>query len=345
MPYLARMISGIPSVSLRAFVAVLAAASVLFSCQLSADSVATQPVGFYKFHAIAGTNTFTPALVTTSEFQSTMTSYAQGPTTAAITQSNATWTTNQFAEYSSGKPQYYIEILDSGATQGLVFDIKTNTTNTLTVYNSLKPLSANGVSQTASYVIRKHATLGTIFPNSGGANTSGVTAYDDSVDMYFSNGTTSNFYTDGSHWYNSKDNTPADNQIVPPGQGFVLNVLLTKDIQMGNLISTVLSGPLQVPAYNIAVNIMGLVSPSVGSSTTLGNIGLKTVFAAYDDGVTLYQNGSFSPLTSSYYDGINLRDNNTNLITDNTPFSLTTAVVINVAVSKYITLPSQYTNN
>jgi hypothetical protein len=334
------MIIGTPSLSMRAFCAALLAASAIFSSQLAADSVVTQPVGFYKFHALAGSNTFTPSLVAASEFQSTMTSYTQGASTAVITQSNASWTANQFAEYSASKPAYYIEILDSGATQGLIFDIKGNTTTTLTIYNSIKNLSTNGVSQTASYVIRKHATLGALFPS-----TSGIAAYDDSVDLYFLDGTTTNFYWDGSHWYDNINNTNSDNQIVSPGQGFILNVAATKDIQTGSSISTVLSGPLKVPASSVAVNIMGPVNPSVGSNSTLSNLGLKTTLSAYDDGVTVYQNGSFNPVTSSYFDGANLLDNITNAVTDNTPVALTTAVVINVNVTKYITFPSQYTNN
>jgi uncharacterized protein (TIGR02597 family) len=342
------MITGTPSLSMRAFCAALLAASAIFSSQLAADSVVTQPVGFYKFHAVAGTNTFTPALVTASEFQSTMTSYTQGATTAVITQSNAAWTANQFAEYSAGKPAYYIEILDAGTTQGLMFDIQGNTTTTLTVYNSLKNLSTNGVSQTASYVIRKHATLAALFPNSGGVNTSGIaTDGSESVDLYFSNGTTANFYPSGAHWYNSDTNALADNQIVQPGQGFILNASANKDIQIGSSVSTVLSGSLKVPAYNVAVNIIGLVNPSPGTNSTLGSLGLQSSFASDgSDSVTLYQNGSnFTQLTNSYSDGTNLRDSDTNSITTNTSIALTTAVVVNVGASKYVTLPSQYTNN
>jgi hypothetical protein len=340
LPYDFTMISGTPLPSARGLCAALLAATAIFSSQLCADSVVTDAVGFYKYHAVAGSNTFTTGFVAAKQFQGIMTSYGQGATnsTSVITQSNATWTANQFAQSSSGSPVYYIEILDAGATQGLILDIKGNTATTLEVYGNM---AANGVSGTASYLIRKHATLGTIFPNG-----TGFSVYVDSVTMYLPNGTSANYLTDGTQWINVATGLNADNQIVYPGQGLVLVVGSEKYIQIGSSeLNTVKTGPVKVAVYPGAVNLIGLINPTADTNSILGNMGFQSSFSLYGDSAIVFNSGNFSWVTNSLYDGSSMLDVATGLNSNSTPVANTTAVVVSVGQPKYITLPSQYTNN
>ncbi|MEM9478343.1 MAG: hypothetical protein AAGA58_01635 [Verrucomicrobiota bacterium] len=220
-------------------------------------------MGYYSTTVPAGNSLLVPALVTANDFCGAMTGLVSGSPTSTINQTGAGWTPGQF-------DNHYVEITESGsAWEGLVLDIVSNGTDSVVISGDTgaSGFNLNGDEQ---YCIRRHATLGTLFPGGGGFQ-----GFTDILIRYDSDGSPAIFLWDSNNnrWSNANFNENEDDEIVYPGQGLLLVVLTSKTITIGgNDVSTVKTNRTMVNIYgNQVVNLVGLMNPLVNQNPLLGD--------------------------------------------------------------------------
>ena len=112
------------------------------------------------------------------------------PTTApgwTVGAYNATSFTSPTPNY----PKFYAEIV-SGANEGLILDISSNTATALTMSAAVTPAGLRGT--TVQIAVREHVTLAKV---SQGAT--GIAAYSDAVNIYNPDGSVSTRLFDGTN--------------------------------------------------------------------------------------------------------------------------------------------------
>lgn len=281
-------------------------ASALLSRLASAQSSNTPTIGYYKFDVPIGTSAWVCGFVTKKDFQAQATSTAAGAPDAGDPTTIITQTGAAFPAF----PLHYVEILSAGATQGAILDVISNTATTIRVRGA--------VTGTPTYCVRKHATIGTVFASPGT-----FAPFSDSVTIYGDNGAPHTFYLTNTpgQWVADDFTSPGNDQIVYPGQGFLIASGAANQITFGgNEVAYVKSGPTQIPVYKGFLNFVGMVNPlvatqpadpiySVVGSPTVGG-GLTNLVAAgfassgledfTDSILTLVQGGDLNPLQGYY---------------------------------------------
>ena len=267
------MKTGIPYVTPRSLFAAFLAASALFTQQLSAQSVVTDPVGFISVTAKAGSaanptlTLVSPTLLNPVAWQGT-TDASGGVTANTFKVTGAGWTANQY------NTSYFVEIY-SGSNAGVWSTITATTSTTITTQTDLSSFATAG----ATIRIRKYTTLSDFLgaSNSAGLLTGTEPALADEVLVY--NGATPTLYW----YYDASDNSglPAgwkdisynDASAIPigPNQGFVIKRKTSGD-RTFTVNGTVKTGNTFVPMGQ-NLNVVGTVS---ASGLTLAASGLYT---------------------------------------------------------------------
>lgn len=125
-----------------------------------AQTATTNPVGFVKLTAPAGSDTILAApLERASEFQGLVSSISGGVITV---QGSPAWTANQFLYAAGTQPKTYFVRFASGARSGSFFTVTGNAAGTLTV--DLNGDSLSAVMAGDQLTLRPYFTLGTLFP-------------------------------------------------------------------------------------------------------------------------------------------------------------------------------------
>jgi uncharacterized protein (TIGR02597 family) len=142
-----------------------AATSFILAHGASAQSVVTDPVGFTTLTCPASSDTFVSVPFTRPpEFVGATAS----ATANTITVSGSPWTVNQFVYVAGSQPKTYFVLIgphtSTNPKEGLVYQITSNTANTLTVNAGGDDLSSI-VAATQILVIPYH-TLASVFPAS-----------------------------------------------------------------------------------------------------------------------------------------------------------------------------------
>lgn len=278
----------------------LAFAAALLSTSGAQTSSSTPVIGYYKFDVPVGQSAWVCGFVTKNEFQGQMTDVTAGAVdpdgspTATIS-ATASWTASP-AQFG---PLYYVEIL-SGPSAGRILDVKTNTSNTITV---------RGIVPTGNptFCIRKHTTLDKMLPNGGG-----LPAYGATLTIYNESSSVVATY-DGSTWIDLSTFLPASDQIIYPSQGFLIDSGYAVTLTMGGSeVSYVKNGPTRINLYSTAEqNLLGPVNPLVSlvdneviarSSST--NFGLPTMIEAYTEtALRISLDGSYNTVAVYFTDG------------------------------------------
>ena len=241
----------------------------------------TDPVGFVTLTISGNGGSGQPAytfgslgVLNAVAFQSVTTSVG-GDTT--IVDANATWTDNLYNSTIAGAPPTnFVEIV-SGPGAGTTYDIlgTTASTKTLTLGSPL----LSGITSGASYRIRPHWTIASVFgaTNQGGLQ-GGSAANADQIQLFRNGGYVGYFYqTTGRNvllnaWVSASDlNTDAGNTVIYPDDGIVI-----ARNQSAN-VSVVLSGAVKTGQTSI---------PVLTGYTLLGNV--------YAAGVTLSGSGLYT---------------------------------------------------
>ena len=300
---------------------------------LQAQTVSTTPVGYRTDTIPAGNNPYAPTFVHADSFVSNISSLTESGTNTIVTLSDATLTASAYDEGSS-YPAYYLEITEEGTNEGYVFDIVSNTTNTVTVSGLLTSGSAllsSGFSLTGteSVAIRKHMTLSDLFTGATGLSLA------DSLKFFKSNGTYMQYFWDGSKW--TSDFVADDSScVIYPGTGFIgvfsQSVTLTST---GHVKST----KTKVPLYSGAINF---VSPLAPSDTTIGGHQATDTLDLAESIKVFNQDGSLSTKGEYFYDGSKMTKDFTNDHSSDS-FKGHNASLVTVGSDKYITFPAAYT--
>jgi uncharacterized protein (TIGR02597 family) len=316
----------------------LSVAGILSAQILHAQSVATNPVGYNMFTLPPGNSVRVNTFVQATAFQGTASAVTSSGSSVITLSSSATALTSDTYDEVSGEPAYYVEILDSGTAQGLIADVVSNTANTITVDYNLIPY---GVSPTCSFLVRPHTTLGTLFPS-----TSGFAPGTDQIELLFPNGSPQTYIftgaTDNTVWVTSSGN-PAGNQIIYPGQGFIVYVQNGKTVPV---VGYVKPGQTQVPLYAGVNNIVGTMNPVVSGTQILSNFNFPaSLTAGGEDTVkTFVDNGQLQAAGSYGSAGSYMYNTSSGTSSDTVSVLSPNAVIVNVQHGKNWIMPSFYTS-
>lgn len=295
--------------------------ALFLALSLQAMAASSSIVGWYQVTVPAGNSSWTCGLVCADLYQGaavTVTADVDGK--ALVTFSEPGWTEGAFTKH-------YVEPL-SGTSSGLAFDVLSNTTDRLKLDTTP---AASGLTSGTVLVLRKHATLGGLMPDGGG-----FLAFNDSIGLFNSNGAQKLYFWNNTNWYDA--NTANTNDVViRPGQGFIIQVNAGLTITLGKgEVAYVKTTPTKIRANARVPNLVGALNP-LGTTTTLGALGVTSSLQAFNDSVvtlnpgTLTQGGTFLSNGSNLINGGGQNANNTSLPAG-------TSIVINVDAAKTINL-------
>lgn len=260
----------------------------------------TDPVGFITLD-IAGTGGVLPSqlsfkglgLTRPIEYQGS----AENVQTNTLTDNEATWTDNQF---NGAAGACFLEIT-SGPGAGTIYDISATSgaSKTITLAQNL----ATGVANGATFKIRKHWTIGTVFgPNNEGGLQAGPASTADQVLIYNGSSYETFFYSDGGlpgiGWRKvgagSADQAnamiyPDEGLIVQRRQSAVAKVVLMGAVKMLQTSSPVLQG------LNFLGNVYAAPMTLSSSGLYTGNpsTGVAAGTASTADEVLIYNGSSY----------------------------------------------------
>jgi hypothetical protein len=250
-------------------------------CPASEARAATSGVvGFYHLNVPSGNSAWVCGLVTADLYQGAVTSItADVDGKALVSFASPGWTPGSFA-------RHYAEPL-TGTVSGLAIDVLSNTANTLKL--DMTP-AALGIGVGAEVVLRKHVTLGLLFADGGG-----LEPFGDTVGIISTAGIQSGYLWSNisNTWINGLG-ANANNTVIRPGQGMVIQVGAAKTLLFGTgEVCHVKTTPTRVIARPAMPNFLGPINPT-SSGFSLGALGLTSVFDEYNDGVALLTPGSLA---------------------------------------------------
>ena len=295
--------------------ALLGAGSVL------AQTATTKPVGFSSTAGSTGSRLIVPSLVNADTFVGT--ALFNSATNTITPTTSPSWTPAAYNEtaFVDGRPNYptyYVEV-QTGALEGLVIDVVSNSGTAVTVPSGDIPAALDG--QTISIALRQHMTLDKIAEGS-----TGLVDYTDSVNLSLPNGNVETRYFTGTNvpgtkWVAGDFATPAGHSIVYPGSGFILNGGSAASF---TFVGSVKTTKTIVPIYANVVNVVGPPNPTtsmlllqtnlvgpLGTNNPYGDLinniaadgSMNVLGTYYSDGSNLL-NGSFAPLAPAATDSI-----------------------------------------
>ncbi len=267
-------------------------------------------MGFSNLSCPPGTTIIVPTLVNSSVFQGQAAISSDGLTITPTTTPGwtaASFNATSFAAPTPNYPKYYAEIV-SGASEGLILDVASNSTTSLTMASAVSPSSLRGT--TVQIAIREHVTLDKMSLGS-----SGLSPYSDAVQIFNSNGSTSTRLFDGTSWLAEDISSAAGHTVIYPGTGIAItcvsNVTFTF---MGEVKPT----KTQIPLYVSSVNIVGPLNPA-SSAKLYGNT-LVTALSPYADAVQSFSTDGSVTTTGTYLsDGSSMLDQNIVPLASNAP--------------------------
>ena len=244
-------------------------------------------VGYYKKTFPAGGSLQSVALLKPVTFQGSATSISA----AVLTSNGANWSANAFVPVN-GLPAYYVEIT-SGPREGYLYDIVSNTANTVTVDDS----SIADAGATPSFIIRAHSKLSDVL-----GPTVVMGDFQDQATVYNSDGTYSNFLRDSSTttgWLDATLFSESD-AVIYPGQGYVLTSSASGNYTVSG---TLKSTKTAVPLFPNVPNIVSLANPG-GVSKDVQSVNLGANMADFQDQVAKYNDdGSLTLAVNLLYSG------------------------------------------
>lgn len=291
-------------------------------------------MGFSNLTCPVGTTLVVPTLVNSNVFQGQANVSSDGLT---ITPTVAPgWTAGAYSKTTFGGgtpnyPKFYVEVV-SGANEGQLFDIDTNSTTALTLIAAV-PSSLGLRGTTVQVAIREHMTLDKVIQGA-----TGLTAYSDAVSVFNPNGTQSGRNFDGTTWLDENFDKVVGHTVVYPGTGFVFTgVSPVTFTMMGEVKPT----KTKVPMYAGATNIVGPLSPA--TATLLYGNTLAGALAPYADGVNSFSaTGNMSVVGSYSSDGTAVLDGNFNPLAPNSTdaIPLNRGIVVTVGTDTVWTVNS-----
>lgn len=278
-----------------------------------AQTASTDPVGFVTMAIAGGGTVSAPAytftslgLVNSVAFQS-MTTSVGGSTT--LVDANATWTDNLYNSTTVGAPPtHFVEIV-SGPGAGTTYDI-TGTTASTKALTLSEPLLA-GITSGASYKIRQHWTIASVFgaTNQGGLNGGTNANAADQIQLFNNGGFVAFYYSTGGlagvGWRQSGVSGSASAAVIYPDDGILIvrkqaapvNLVIVGAVKTGQSSLPVVTG------YSLLGNVYaaGMTLSSSGLYTGNSTTGVAPGNGSTTGDQILIWNGSSSSYRKFFY--------------------------------------------
>lgn len=265
----------------------------LGSLETSSMGGSSSVVGLYQITVPAGNSAWVAGLVTADGFEddSVTISADPGDGKALVTFTSPGWTGSEFTNH-------YAEPL-SGSSAGLAIDILSNTADTLKLNTT--PAAA-GLTSGMRFIVRKHATLAGLFPDGGGFQ-----PFADSINLFDASGSQhSYFFNNATQKWIDSVGADSSHVVVRPGQGFVIQAGngFTATLGTGEVcyVKTTLT---RIAANAHVANLMGALNP-LGTTTTLGALGITDTLQAFNDSVVTLTGGTLAQSGTYLSNGSNL---------------------------------------
>lgn len=282
-------------------------------------------VGFYNVQIPVGNSAWVSGLVTQDLYEGAAASVTADVDGKALVQfSSPGWTGGEFTLHYA-EPQ-------SGSSQGLAIDILSNTTDTLKL--NATPAAA-GLTTGMTFIVRKHTTLGGLFPDGGG-----FAPFSDTISIFGTNGKQSSYFfsTISSGWSNVLF-VDSNNVIIRPGQGFVFSSGTARTVTLGKgEVCHVKTTPTKITATALVPNLVGAINPLSSTSTTLGSLGITPSLGVFSDSIVPLGTGNLTQLGTYLSTGSGLVNSATFQSGDNVTIGAGASVVLNVGTTKTVTL-------
>jgi uncharacterized protein (TIGR02597 family) len=293
-------------ISTRSIAALIACA---FTASATAQTTATtDPVGFITLN-VAGTGGTLASQLSFEGLSLTTPVVYQGSAetvgASSLTDNEATWTDDQFNDAAG---QFYAEIT-SGTAAGTTYNISDTIAATKTVTLS-EPLAA-GVAAGATFKIRKHWTIGTVFGPANEAGLQGGTSSTADLILIYNGATYDTyFYSTGglpgvgwrkvggaaANQVNTKINQD-DGVIVQRKQSSNLGVILMGAVKTGQSSIPVFNGLNfvgNVYAANMTLGSSGLYTGSGATGVTPGTSSTADTVQTYNSATSTYETYFYS---------------------------------------------------
>jgi len=264
--------------------AILALAAMSVNAQ---TTVTSDIVGYSKLDIPVGGRLIAPVFVMPAVFTGSATiasgvlSISGGLTPNALNQTSF----NDRPNF----PKYYAKVTSSGSKEGLVLDVVSNTASTITVSG------ASGLSGALSIEVVPHYTL-LDFAN----KSSGLLPYIDAVTFYDSGNAKRTYYYTGSGFVADDYATPADQVVVYPASGFILNAGAISSVTMTGRVNQTKT---LVPVY-AGESIVAPIDPS--GITKIASSNLGSAMAPYIDAASAVLLDGSLATTTYYTDGVSM---------------------------------------
>ena len=286
------------------------------------NAATSEIAGFYSVAVPQGNSAWVCGLVSAIDFEGSATAVAADPGDgkALISFTGQTWTVDEFVGW-------YAEA-QTGASAGLALDVISNTPDTLKLDAAPAGLSAGTV-----FLLRRHATLGSLLPDGGG-----FTPLSDSISLFSINGSQKTYlYDDVAGTWVDALLADASHVIIRPGQGFVIYAENPLTLTLGKgTVCHVKVTPTQVLAHAGVPNLVGALNP-LAPASSLGALGVTGSLQAFNDSLvtltpgTLAQGGTYLSNGAQLINGLGQS-------ATATPLPAGASVVINVDATKGVTL-------
>ncbi len=283
-------------------IALAASIALLAAPAIAQTTATTDPVGFITLNVTAG-SAGSPAyahlglgLTRTVAYQGGAETSVGGSTT--LVDNEATWTDNQF---NGAAGAFYVEIT-SGPGAGTTYDVATTTaaTKTITLAQPLAAAIVNG----ASFKIRQHWTIGSVFgPLNESGLQGGTLATADQILIWNGVGFDTYYYKTsglgGTGWRSSTSTSfDKQNQVIYPEDGVVLKRIpqTAVDVVLMGVVKTGVSSYPVTVGYNYLANVYAAPMTLASSSLYTGdsNTGLAGGTLATADQVLVWNGTGYS---------------------------------------------------
>jgi hypothetical protein len=265
------------------------------------QTVSTPIVGFSKVEAPAGGRIVAPVFVKAPVFSGSSVISGQSFSGSFSSALNPTSFTDR-----PNYPTHYVEIV-SGANEGMSFDVESASGSSLTV--SGIPSSLNGA--TVSIVIRPHINLADLATSSVG-----LQDHRDAITIFRENNQKSSYIYTSTGVVADDYATPADNVVIYPGTGVVLNNGASASFTSSGQVKTTKT---IVPIYS-GESIVAPVDPQGGK--TVSQLNIAGALVPYSDSFSLVSTSGNLAANSFYSDGTDVLDENYSPVSGSTDLGL-----------------------
>ena len=193
-------------------------------------------------------------------------------------------------------PTHYVKITSTGSNQGLVLDVVSNTATSITVFGAPSNLSGS-----VTIEVVPHYTL-LDFANQA----TNLQPYADAVTFYDAGNAKRAFYYTGSGFVGDDYSTPADNVVIYPGSGVILNAGANSSVTMTGRVNNTKT---LVPVY-AGESIVAPIDPS--GITKIADSNLGSAMAPYADAASVVLLDGSLATTAYYTDGSGMLDDSYN---------------------------------